>query len=210
MAQRRMFSKTIIDSDAFLDMPLSTQSLYFHLSMRADDEGFVNNPKKIMRMIGSNDDELKLLIAKKFIIHFESGIIVIRHWRIHNSIQKDRRKDTIHTQERMTIALKENNVYTLDTNCIHSVLVGKERKGEVRLGEGRGNVSTDFKNYMDVLEFLKSQGDKNKSIEVKFETMTVGVSTHGKAYNKKTMLDLDRQTETRFLTYLQNNTKEIN
>ena len=87
MAERRMFSKTIIDSDAFLDMPLSTQSLYFHLSMRADDDGFINNPKKIQRMIGCADDDLKLLIAKNFIIPFESGIVVIKHWKIHNYIR---------------------------------------------------------------------------------------------------------------------------
>ena len=84
MAERRMFAKTIIDSDAFLDMPLSSQSLYFHLSMRADDDGFINNPRKIQRMIGASDDDLKLLIAKRFIIPFESGIVVIKHWRIHS------------------------------------------------------------------------------------------------------------------------------
>ena len=90
MAERRMFSKLIIDSDMFLDMPLSTQALYFHLSMRADDDGFVNNPKKIQRMIGCNDDDLKVLITKKFIIPFESGICVIKHWKIHNYIRNDR------------------------------------------------------------------------------------------------------------------------
>ena len=95
MAERRMFSKTIIDSDAFLDMPLSAQSLYFHLSMRADDEGFINNPKKIQRMIGASDDDAKILVMKHFIIPFDSGIVVIRHWMIHNYIQKDRFKPTI-------------------------------------------------------------------------------------------------------------------
>ena len=95
MAERRMFAKTIIDSDAFLDMPLSTQALYFHLSMRADDDGFINNPKKIQRMIGCSDDDLKLLMAKSFINAFESGIIVIKHWRLHNSICKDRCKPTV-------------------------------------------------------------------------------------------------------------------
>ena len=90
MAERRMFSKTIIDSDSFLDMSLSTQALYFHLSMRADDEGFINNPKKIMRMIGASEDDLKVLIMKNFILTFESGVIVIKHWKIHNCIRKDR------------------------------------------------------------------------------------------------------------------------
>ena len=100
MAERKILAKTIIDSDAFLDMSLSTQALYFHLSMRADDDGFVNNPKKIQRMIGSGDDEMKMLIAKKFIIPFDSGVCVIKHWRIHNYIQKDRYKETVYKEEK--------------------------------------------------------------------------------------------------------------
>lgn len=90
MAEKRMFTKKITESDAFLDMPLSTQALYFHLNMAADDEGFVNNSKKIQRMIGASDDDLKLLIAKNFIIPFETGVIVIKHWKMHNYIQSDR------------------------------------------------------------------------------------------------------------------------
>lgn len=100
MAERRMFAKTIIDSDTFLDMPLSTQALYFHLSMRADDDGFINNPRKIQRSIGATDDDLKLLIAKQFTIPFESGVVVIKHWRLHNYIQKDRYKPTIYQDEK--------------------------------------------------------------------------------------------------------------
>jgi hypothetical protein len=117
-----MFAKTIIDSDKFLDMPLSTQALYFHLSMRADDEGFISNPKKIMRMIGSDEDSMKLLIAKQFIIPFESGIVVIKHWKIHNYIQSDRFKETICTEERKQLGYAENREYVkLDTECIHDV-----------------------------------------------------------------------------------------
>ena len=110
MAERRMFAKQIIDSDAFLDMPLSTQCLYFHLSMRADDEGFINNPKKIQRMIGASDDDLKVLISKNFIIPFESGIVVIKHWRIHNYIRGDRLQ---YTEEKGFLEIKENGAYTL-------------------------------------------------------------------------------------------------
>lgn len=121
MAEKRMFAKTIIDSDAFLDMPLSTQTLYFHLSMRADDDGFINNPKKIQRMIGASEDDLKVLIAKRFIIPFDSGIVVIKHWRIHNYIQKDRYKPTSYLEERSQLKLKDNGVYTLDTDCIQDV-----------------------------------------------------------------------------------------
>ena len=112
MAEKRMFSKKIIDSDAFLDMPLSTQALYFHLSMRADDEGFINNPKKVSRMIGCGEDDLKLLIAKNFIIPFESGVVVIKHWLIHNTIRKDRAKETLYKEERRMINIKENGAYT--------------------------------------------------------------------------------------------------
>ena len=121
MAERRMFAKTIIDSDAFLDMPLSAQALYFHLSMRADDDGFVNNPKKIQRMIGASDDDCKLLIMKRFILAFESGVIVIKHWRIHNYIQKDRYKGTLYKEEMKRLTVDEKNAYTeVDKPCIQS------------------------------------------------------------------------------------------
>ena len=113
MAERRMFAKTIIDSDAFLDMPHSTQLLYFHLSMRADDDGFINNPKKIQRMVGSGDDDLRLLIAKNFIIPFESGVVVIKHWRIHNFIRTDRYKETVYQEEKAMLETKDNKAYTL-------------------------------------------------------------------------------------------------
>ena len=112
-----MFAKTIIDSDAFLDMPLSTQALYFHLAMRADDEGFVNNPKKIQRMIGASEDDLKLLFAKKFVIPFESGVVVIKHWRIHNYIRADRLIRTVYKEERDLLSVKENGAYTLAGTC---------------------------------------------------------------------------------------------
>ena len=107
-----MFAKTIIDSDAFLDMPLSTQALYFHLAMRADDEGFVNNPKKIQRMIGASDDDCRILASKRFILTFQSGIIVIKHWKIHNYIQSDRFKETVYLEEKTMLALDDNKAYT--------------------------------------------------------------------------------------------------
>ena len=116
MAERRMFAKTIIDSDAFLDMPTSTQALYFHLGMRADDEGFINKPKSIMRLTGSKDDDLKLLIAKNFVIPFESGVVVIKHWKIHNYIRADRIKETVYTDEKASLDVKENDSYTVKGN----------------------------------------------------------------------------------------------
>ena len=120
MAERRMFSKSIIDSDLFLDMPQSAQCLYFHLAMRADDEGFVDAPKKIQRMIGASEDDCRLLIAKKFLIPFETGVVVIRHWRIHNYIQKDRYVETKHKVERSMLWVDDNGSYILGSgpNCV--------------------------------------------------------------------------------------------
>ena len=129
MAERRMFAKRIIDSDAFLDMPLSTQSLYFHLSMRADDEGFINNPKRIQRMIGASDDDCKLLIAKGFILVFETGVIVIKHWKIHNYIQKDRFKPTICSEEKREIGTEKDGTYT---RCTRN---GYDSDTQVRIGK---------------------------------------------------------------------------
>ena len=137
MAERRMFAKTIIDSDAFLDMPLSTQALYFHLSMRADDDGFINNPKKIQRMIGSSDDDLKVLIAKRYLLPFESGVVVIKHWKIHNYIQKDRYKPTVYTEEKSMLAVKANGVYT------DRIQNGYSMDTQVRLGKDRLEVDKD-------------------------------------------------------------------
>ncbi len=143
MAERRMFSKAIIDSDAFLDMGLSTQALYFHLSMRADDDGFLNNPKKILRMIGAAQNEMELLLAKKFILSFESGVIVIKHWRVHNYIRNDRYKETNYKEEKNLLKLKENKSYQLTTVGIPVVdqLDTQVRLGKVRLGKDNKNIN---------------------------------------------------------------------
>jgi len=135
MAERRMFAKTIIDSDAFLDMPMSTQALYFHLSMRADDDGFINNPKRIQRMIGASDDDLKLLIAKSFIITFESGVVVIKHWKIHNYIRNDRYKPTTYSDEKALLEEKDNKAYTLKSTL--GIPNGYQMDTQVRLGKDR-------------------------------------------------------------------------
>ena len=134
MADRRMFSKSIIDSDLFLDMPQSAQCLYFHLAMRADDDGFVNSPRKIQRMIGASEDDCRLLVAKQFLIPFETGVVVIRHWRIHNYIQKDRYKETMYQSEKSALEQDSSGAYQLmDTPCIHPV---SEMDNQVRLGKG--------------------------------------------------------------------------
>lgn len=150
MAERRMFAKTIIDSDAFLDMPQSTQLLYFHLSMRADDDGFINNPKNIMRMVGCKEDDLSVLITKKFIIPFESGVVVIKHWKIHNYIQKDRYHETKYKDEKSLLKLDENNAYT---ECIQDVY---EMDTQVRLGKVRLELGED---RLDVKEITKCYED---------------------------------------------------
>jgi len=134
MASKRMFSLEIVDSDAFLEMPASSQLLYFHLSMRADDDGFVDNPKKIMKITGVAEDDIKILLAKRFILSFESGIIVIKHWRIHNYIAKDRYKETKYIEEKSKILLKDNGSYT---ECIQNVDADKIRLGKIRLGKIR-------------------------------------------------------------------------
>ena len=139
MAQRRMFSKKITNTDQFLDLPLSSQALYFHLNMNADDDGFVNNVRSIIRLVGASNDDFKLLVAKQFVIAFNDGITVIRDWRIHNYIQKDRRQPTLYKKELMQLGLDENNRYIkdpnhvskLDTECIQPVSTGKVRLGKV-------------------------------------------------------------------------------
>ena len=163
-----MFAKTIIDSDAFLDMPLSTQSLYFHLSMRADDDGFINNPRRIQRMLGCGEDDLKLLMAKRFILSFESGVIVIKHWKIHNYIQKDRYKATMYQEERSELVETSKKSYALksehfpqienvdkptikevgdamDTECIQDVYGSdtQVRLGKDRLGKDNKEIKSE-------------------------------------------------------------------
>lgn len=112
MAERRMFSRSVIGSDLFLDLPLSAQALYFHLGMEADDDGFVGSPKRIQRSIRASDDDLKLLLAKRFILAFDSGVIVIRHWLISNYIQKDRYHQTIYQSEKKTLFLLSDKTYS--------------------------------------------------------------------------------------------------
>lgn len=133
MARKRMFDLEIVDTDLFLEMPQSTQNLYFHLGMRADDDGFVSNPKKIIRTIGANEDDLKILFTKQFVIPFESGIVVIRHWKLNNYLRKDRYVETIYKDEKKQLVEDENGVYKLnvtvgipsnnqnETSGIHSI-----------------------------------------------------------------------------------------
>lgn len=136
----------IVDSDAFLDMPLSTQCLYFHLNMRADDDGFISNPKRIKRLIGASDDDLKLLVAKRFVLEFDDGVIVIKHWRMHNTIQKDRYTPTAYQDELSLLGVKQNKAYSLtegeiiplETKCIQNVSTDIDKELDIGLEEDLG------------------------------------------------------------------------
>ena len=114
MANKRMFSMKIVDSDAFLDMPLSAQCLYFHLNMRADDDGFVDNPKRIMRLVNAAPNDLDILIGKRFLLSFESGVIVIKHWRMHNTLSKNRYHETPYIDEKNQLLLQRNLAYSFN------------------------------------------------------------------------------------------------
>ena len=171
MAERRMMSKSIIKSDTFLDMPATTQNLYFHMLLDADDDGFINAPKSIMRMIGAKEDDMKVLVAKQFVIPFESGVVVIKDWKIHNYIQNDRYKPST-LPERNLLNIQKDKTYTLkgdvskmDTECIQTVSIGKDRLGKDRLGKDRlgkdrleiyCHVSHDDvdKSHFEIIEYL--------------------------------------------------------
>ena len=166
-----MMSKSIIKSDTFLDMPATTQNLYFHMLLDADDDGFINAPKSIMRMIGAKEDDMKVLTAKQFVIPFESGVVVIKDWKIHNYIQNDRYKPSA-LPERDLLNIQKDKSYTLkadvsnmDIKCIQDVSIGKDRIGKVRLGKDRiGKDSIDIlchvlhddvdKSHIEIIEYL--------------------------------------------------------
>ena len=170
MAERRMFAKTIIDSDAFIDMPLSTQALYFHLSMRADDDGFINNSKKIQRMIGASDDDLKLLFVKNFVIPFETGVVVIKHWKIHNYIRNDRYKETVYLEEKSLLETKQNNGYTLKNDV--GIPNGYQMDTQVRIELGKSKNSIGKDSIENNIVIANANDSVSKSqLEEEFETI---------------------------------------
>ncbi|EFA26064.1 conserved phage C-terminal domain-containing protein [Pediococcus acidilactici] len=163
MAQRRMFSKKITDTDTFLDMPLSSQALYFHLNMHADDDGFVSNAKTIKRMIGSSDDDLKLLLTKQFIFAFESGVVVIKDWKIHNYIRKDTYNTTIYGDEKEQLEQDANGSYTLRLRAVDEPST-QVRLGKVRLGKDSNIYSSsndephiDLKKFKEIISYLNEK-----------------------------------------------------
>lgn len=147
MANRRMFSLDVVDTDKFLEMPTSTQALYFQLGMRADDDGFISSPKRITSLIGASPDDLKLLVAKGFIIAFENGIIVIRHWRQNNYVRCDRYTKSIHTEEMEALSL-ENGIYNIGMtigipNDIPTVATDKNRIDKIRTDKKRDTICSE-------------------------------------------------------------------
>ena len=200
MAERRMFAKSIIDSDAFLDMPLSAQALYFHLSMRADDDGFVNSPRRIMRLICCSDDDMKLLIAKNFVILFDSGIVVIKHWRIHNYIRSDRYKPSAYTEEKSLLTIKENGSYTLaDTVGIPSDIpmgdVGKDSIGKDSIGKSNITPSQARAEFEKLWEIYPKKRGKKRAYScyesarirqgVEFDVIKNGMEAYIKWFNRQ-------------------------
>jgi len=167
-----MFSLQIVDTDAFLEMPISAQLLYFHLCMRADDEGFVGNPKKIMKIIGSGEDDYKVLIAKAFIIIFESSVMVVKHWLIHNTIRMDRFNQTTYRDEKRLLKTKDNKAYTLKS---------KEDLDLATVRQPHGNqLATQVKLSKDKIreDSIPSEG---KDIEKRKKEITDKFSVGGKS-----------------------------
>lgn len=156
LAQKRMFTMKIVDSDAFLEMPLSTQCLYFHLNMRADDDGFIGNTKRIMKIIGASEDDLRLLIAKRFVLTFEDGVIVIKHWRMHNTLSRDRYAETSYTDEKKMLLLKDNGSYSL---------TGGNPIDDTRLIERSGRQTQQRRNK----DATKTLSDIDKGLDIDIE-----------------------------------------
>lgn len=156
LAQKRMFTMKIVDSDAFLDMPATTQCLYFHLNMRADDDGFIGNPKRIMKIIGASEDDLRLLIAKRFVLTFEDGVIVIKHWRMHNTLSRDRYAETSYTDEKKMLLLKDNGSYSL---------TGGNPIDDTRLIERSGRQTQQRRNK----DAAKTLSDIDKGLDIELD-----------------------------------------
>lgn len=190
MAERRMFSKAITESDTFLDMPLSTQALYFHLGMIADDDGFVGSPKRLARSINASEDDLKLLLAKRFILGFNSGIVVIKHWKINNYLRNDRYKPTTYQEELKTLQVKENGSYTeLSTNGIPN---GNQRETQYSIGKysiDKNRIDNIIKIYENEIGLLTPyQLETLESyLEDLSEEMIIEAIKRASKYNKKSM-----------------------
>lgn len=157
----------IVDSDAFLDMPLSSQCLYFHLNMRADDDGFIGNPKRIMKVIGASDDDLRLLVARRFVLVFDDGVMVIKHWRMHNTLSKGRYQETQYLDEKSMLKLKENGSYTLSNGDLiddKKLIEMSKRQCRRTLDEQKTHPDKDIDK--DIVLDLDIGLDKDKDLDI--------------------------------------------
>lgn len=161
MAKKRMFSMQIVDSDAFCDLPADAQALYFHLNMRADDDGFVGNPKKIVRLLALNDESLKILADKHFILTFDSGVICIKHWFINNTIKSDRYVPTVYEDERLKVYLKQNNSYTFDKSQDSGKFFAQKNIQERFQNDGEMETEC-FQNVSDMEQSWKQNGNNTE------------------------------------------------
>lgn len=195
MAQRRMFSKQIVNTDAFLDMPVSAQLLYFHLNMEADDDGFVSSPKKIMKILGSSSDDFKILEAKRFILVFESGVIVIKHWLIHNYIRKDTYSETKYEQEKNSLTIKENGSYTERQLSVDDTLT-QDRLGKDRLG--KDILGAEPLEVNQLLDFFKKTVNEHISFGNKTERKACKdlIEKYGLQKTKEALLYLEEKRKT--------------
>lgn len=169
MARKRMFSLLVVDTDEFLDMPSSTQSLYYHLGMRADDDGFVSSPKKIAKLVNCSNDDLKLLIAKGFIIPFDSGIIAIRHWKLNNDLKKDRYTPTIYLKEKSTLRVNKNKVYSIDGNNLDTKWIQNGNKLDTQYSIDKNSIDKNSKEYIEQKQEENQEQNQVKKEKVKKE-----------------------------------------
>lgn len=160
MANRRMFSKKITETDLFLDMPMSAQCLYFHLNMSADDDGFIGNAKTIRRMIGASEDDLKLLFAKEFLIPFENGVVVIKDWKIHNYIRKDTYNRTMYTEEKKLLDEDDNGAYTFRGRDVDGSSP-QVRLGKDRLGKGSKDIMSGSPDHGSSADWFPEEREKH-------------------------------------------------
>lgn len=189
MAKKRMFNVDIVGSDAFLDLPHTAQALYFQLGMRADDDGFVGNPKTIQRIAGTKASDLELLVKKRFLLQFPSGVVVIKHWKINNQIQKDRYTPTVYTEEYQSLYIKDNKAYTeMDKGCIQSVSemdtqisIDKDRLDKNSRG-GEKHAHGFFANVLLTDDELQKLAAEIPNSEEYIEKLSHYIESNGKKY----------------------------
>lgn len=189
MAKKRMFSIDIVGSDAFLDLPYSAQCLYFQLGMRADDDGFVGNPKTIQRIAGTKASDLELLVKKRFLLQFPSGVVVIKHWKINNQIQKDRYTPTVYTEEYQSLYIKDNKAYTeMDASRIQDVSkmdtqisIDKNRLDKNSRG-GEKHAHGFFSNVLLTDDELQKLAEEIPNYEEYIEKLSHYIESKGKKY----------------------------